>query len=161
MNELRVEPEGEKWRRAFPLSLALQATRLSPSGPQVGGMLAKACISLWRPTHRGMPAAAAVLVALPLVWRLGPDLHAAARPPLLTEFSRSGSFDEGDLGIALVVSFLRLVPAHSPSYPRKRGIQSDRCHAPCSAGPDLRGATELAGRSRQVDLHHSHVRLCK
>jgi hypothetical protein len=47
-----------------------------------------------------MPAAA-VLVALPLVWRLGPDLHAAARPPLLTEFSRSGSFDEGDLGIAL------------------------------------------------------------
>jgi hypothetical protein len=71
-----------------------------------------------------MPVAAVVPVALPLAWRLGPDLRAAARPPLLTEFSRSGSFDDGDLGIALVVSFLRLVPTHSPSYPRKRGIQA-------------------------------------
>ena len=125
-----------------------------PLGPTVGGMLAKACISLWRPTHRGMAVAAVVPVALPLAWRLGPDLRAAARPPLLTEFSRSGSFDEADLAIALVVSFLRLISAHSPSYPRKRGIQSDRCHTPCSAGPHLRGATELAARSRQVDLHH-------
>jgi len=48
-----------------------------------------------------MPVGAVVPVALPLAWRLGPDLRAAARPPLLTEFSRSGSFDDGDLGIAL------------------------------------------------------------
>ena len=85
-------------------------------GVPVGSMVAKGCISLWRRTHLGMPAAAAVPVALPLAWRLRPDLQAAARPPLLTEFSRSGSFDDGDVGIALVVSFLRLVPARSPSY---------------------------------------------